>query len=88
MIEKNIVINLEDGVHARPAAMFVEKASSYDSNISIKKDDVVVNAKSIMSIMMLALTKDTEIFLIIDGEDEIEAMDDLYSFMINGFKEV
>ncbi len=86
MTSKEIVITLEDGVHARPAAMFVEKASSYKSEVSIKKDDIVVNAKSIMSIMMLALTKDSIIELIIDGDDEDDAMNDIASFIENGFK--
>jgi len=87
MIEKEIIIKLEDGVHARPAAMFVEKANQYDSDIKIKKDDIEVDAKSIMSIMMLGLTYGTKITLVAQGDDEEDALECLFTFVENNFQE-
>lgn len=84
---KEVKIKLKDGVHARPAALLVQKANKYKSSIMIKKDDIEVNAKSIMNIMMLALTYGTKISVIADGEDEKDACDDLVRFIENDFKE-
>ena len=87
MVQKEILIKLEDGVHARPAALFVEKANSFKSSIKIVKDNIEVDAKSIMSIMMLGLTFGTKITLKVDGEDESEALETLYKFIDNNFHE-
>jgi|YNPMSStandDraft_2_1061718.scaffolds.fasta_scaffold00073_13 phosphotransferase system HPr (HPr) family protein len=87
MVQKDILIKLEDGVHARPAALFVEKANSFKSSIKIVKDNIEVDAKSIMSIMMLGLTFGTKITLKVDGEDESEAIEALYKFIDNNFHE-
>ncbi len=67
-------IELDSGLQARPAAYFVQEANRFDSHIFLEKDDKKVNAKSIMGLMSLALTKGEEIKLIIEGEDEEEAM--------------
>ena len=87
MQEKIVKIKLKDGVHARPAALLVQKANKYKSSIIIKKDDIEVNAKSIMSIMMLALTNGTQIKIMAKGEDEKDACEDIASFIENDFKE-
>ena len=52
-IEKEIVIVNSQGLHARPAAMFVQIAQKYDSEITVEKDDEKVNGKSIMGILMI-----------------------------------
>ncbi|MFD1416899.1 HPr family phosphocarrier protein [Oceanobacillus jeddahense] len=74
MVEKTVKIELDSGLQARPAAYFVQEANRFDSHIFLEKDDKKVNAKSIMGLMSLALTKGEEIKLIIEGEDEEEAM--------------
>ncbi|MCT1902332.1 HPr family phosphocarrier protein [Oceanobacillus sojae] len=81
MIEKTVKIELNSGLQARPAAYFVQEANRFDSHIFLENDDKKVNAKSIMGLMSLALTKGEEIKLIIEGEDEEEAMEYLTSLV-------
>ncbi|GEN87196.1 HPr family phosphocarrier protein [Oceanobacillus sp. FSL W8-0428] len=81
MIEKTVKIELDSGLQARPAAYFVQEANRFDSHIFLENDDKKVNAKSIMGLMSLALTKGEEIKLIIEGEDEEEAMEYLTSLV-------
>lgn len=81
MLKKTIVVGLESGLEARPAALFVQMASKYESHISILLTDKQVNAKSIMGMMSLGAIKGQEITLLIDGEDEEEAMEALVKFI-------
>lgn len=81
MIEKTVKIELDSGLQARPAAYFVQEANRFDSHIFLENDHKKVNAKSIMGLMSLALTKGEEIKLIIEGEDEEEAMEFLTSLV-------
>ncbi|MFC4404911.1 HPr family phosphocarrier protein [Gracilibacillus xinjiangensis] len=81
MVEKNVIIDVEPGLQARPAAQFVQKANSYSSEIFIEKDQKRINAKSIMGLMSLALARGNEIKLIADGPDDQEALEDLASFV-------
>lgn len=76
-IVKQLKITNPQGLHARPAAVFVKAANKYLSNIMIKKDDQIIDAKSIINILSLALEPETEIELIIEGEDSSEALEDL-----------
>lgn len=77
MVEKEIVVTLKAGLQARPAAIFVQEASNYLSEVFIEKDGRKVNAKSIMGIMGLAINSGATIKLIIDGSDEMEALNGL-----------
>lgn len=81
LVEKTVKIELDSGLQARPAAYFVQEANRFDSHIFLEKDNKKVNAKSIMGLMSLALTKGVEIKLIIEGEDEEEAMKHLTSLV-------
>lgn len=81
MLKETIVVGLQSGLEARPAALFVQIASKYESHISILLTDKQVNAKSIMGMMSLGAIKGQEITLLVDGEDEEEAMKALVSFM-------
>ncbi|HHX59305.1 MAG TPA: HPr family phosphocarrier protein [Epulopiscium sp.] len=81
MLKETIVVGLKSGLEARPAALFVQIASKYESHISILLTDKQVNAKSIMGMMSLGAIKGQEITLLVDGEDEEEAMKALISFM-------
>jgi len=86
MKEKTVTILLPDGIHARPAAIFVQKASSYpDTSIKIKRNGVEVDAKSIMNIMMLALTHGSEITIVADGKEEDKAIEELSTLVNNNF---
>ena len=81
LIEKEIeVMNLQ-GLHARPAAIFVQIANKYDSKISVRKDGETINGKSIMGILMLGAQNKSKITIIADGEDALEALTELEEFL-------
>ena len=77
LIEKRMVINNKQGLHARPAALFVQIANKYESEVTVKKGRQEVNGKSIMGLMTLAVGKGAIIFVRINGPDATEAMKDL-----------
>jgi catabolite repression HPr-like protein len=81
MIERNIKIELETGLQARPAAQFVQEANKFTADVFIEKDEKRVNAKSIMGLMSLAVGTDEEIKLIADGSDEEAAINVLTEFV-------
>lgn len=81
MITEKIKLQLKNGLEARPAALFVQIASKYESHISIIVQEKKVNAKSIMGMMSLGTIKGAEMELLIDGEDEKEAMEALVKFL-------
>lgn len=74
-------VKLESGLQARPAAQFVQEANRYSSHLFLEKDGKKVNAKSIMGLMSLAITKGEDIKLIADGADEDSAIESLVSFV-------
>jgi catabolite repression HPr-like protein len=74
LVEKNIKVTLKSGLQARPAAILVQEATNYVSDVYIEKEGRSVNAKSIMGIMGLAIHSGADIKLIIDGSDELEAL--------------
>ena len=77
MIVKKLTIKNKIGLHARPAALFVQTANKYISEIMIKKENSTINAKSIMGIMAIGISQGETIELIIDGPDEIKAAQEL-----------
>jgi len=81
ILKKEIVIENKSGLHARPAALFVQLANKFDSDIIVMKDKKEVNGKSIMGILMLAADKGSKITLKISGEDAEEAMKELEAFL-------
>ena len=74
MQKKSITIINKLGLHARAASKLVTTASAFESKILIGKDEKLIDGKSIMAVLMLAATKDTEIELIADGNDEEDAL--------------
>ncbi len=72
-MEFNLEIQNQAGLHARPAAMFAQKASSFKANIMVSKDGKSANAKSIISIMGLGVKKGDILLVKIDGLDAAEA---------------
>ncbi len=87
MKKKELLIENKLGLHARAAAQIVKTASAYASKITLAKDGLEVDGKSIMGIMMLAAAKGSIIKLKIKGEDEAEAMAALKELINNGFGE-
>lgn len=81
MLTREVKINLKTGLQARPAALFVQEAARFSSDVFIEKDNKQVNAKSIMGIMSLAIGRGVTVKLIVDGKDEEEAMEKLVEFL-------
>ena len=82
VVEKRLIIRHKQGLHARPAALFVQIASKYESSISVKKGDKEVNGKSIMGILMLAAEKGSEIFVRAEGQDAKRVVEELEKLII------
>jgi phosphocarrier protein HPr len=87
MIRKEITVTNKTGLHARPASMFVQKASKFKSSIMIEKEDKTINAKSIISVLSGGIAQGTKITLVIDGEDEQEAEKALVELIESNFGE-
>lgn len=83
MKELKVTLKNEEGLHARPAAMFVRAANQFTSDITIVSDGDEVNGKSIIGIMSLGLYSGQEITLQADGADEAEAVENLANFIEN-----
>lgn len=77
LIEKKIVIKNKQGLHARPAALFVQIANKFTSDIIVQKGKQEVNGKSIMGIMMLAAGKGSRITIKANGKDAQQAVIEL-----------
>lgn len=75
--KKDIVVRNKTGLHARPAAVFVQLANKFESEITIIKDEQQVNGKSIMGILMLAAEKGAKITIMAEGSDAEQAVNEL-----------
>jgi phosphocarrier protein HPr len=87
MPEREVKIINKLGIHARPAAEIVKTAGKFQSNITIVRDDLEVNAKSIMGVMMLAAECGATIVLRALGDDSDQALDALAAVIANKFGE-
>ncbi len=87
MIEQKVIIINKLGLHARASSKFVSLASKFHSQIELCRGTKIVNAKSIMGVMMLAAAKETELLLKVDGDDEVQAMEALTKLIANRFDE-
>ena len=85
MVSKNVVVKNIVGLHARPATFFIQKANEFKASIWVDKDNSRVNAKSLLGILSLGITKDTEITIIADGTDEVVAVDSLINLIEKNF---
>ena len=82
-IKKELMVVHSQGLHARPAALFVQIASKYNAQVSVKKGSEVVNGKSIMGILMLGVQQNSKIIVEADGEDALELMAEIEGFLKN-----
>jgi phosphocarrier protein HPr len=87
MAERSVQIVNRNGLHARPAAEIVKAASRFKSDITIVRDDLEVNGKSIMGVMMLAAEYGATLYLRAHGPDEDEAVNTLATLVANKFGE-
>ncbi|MEH7252746.1 MULTISPECIES: HPr family phosphocarrier protein [Bacillaceae] len=83
MVEKQVEVKLKTGLQARPAALFVQEANRFSSDIFLEKDGKKVNAKSIMGLMSLAVGSGVVVNIVADGDDEEIAVDALSTFVQN-----
>ena len=77
LLKKKLIVKNKQGLHARPAALFVQIANKFESNINIIRDDEKVNGKSIMGILMLGAEQGCEITIEADGKDAELALAEL-----------
>ncbi|HAG64371.1 MAG TPA: phosphocarrier protein HPr, partial [Ruthenibacterium lactatiformans] len=74
MFVKEVTVENQVGLHARPATFFIQKANEFKSSIWVEKEERRVNAKSLLGVLSLGIVKGTPITLIADGSDEKEAV--------------
>lgn len=86
-VERIVQIVNPQGLHARPAAEIVKLAARYKSNITLQRDDLEVNGKSIMGVMMLAAEYGSTLTLRASGPDEDAALDAIARLIANKFGE-
>ena len=87
MYAKEVSVQNQVGLHARPATFFIQKANEYTASVWVEKEERRVNAKSLLGVLSLGIVKGTNIALIADGSDEKEAVDALVSLIQNNFGE-
>jgi phosphocarrier protein len=87
VVEKKVRITNKLGLHARPAAMLVKAAGEFESDVSIVKDDMEVNAKSIMGVMMLAAERGSTLTIRAEGSDQEKAVKALVKLVESKFDE-
>jgi phosphocarrier protein len=87
LTERSVKIQNRLGLHARAAALFVQTATKYKSDVTLEKDGVEVNGKSIMGLMMLAAAKGSEVTVRTSGPDEAEALETIAALIMDKFHE-
>ncbi len=81
MFVKEVLVQNQVGLHARPATFFIQKANEYKSSIWVEKDERRVNAKSLLGVLSLGITKGLTISIIAEGSDEETAVNDLVALI-------
>ena len=87
MVTKDITVQNQVGLHARPATFFIQRANEFKSSIWVEKEERRANAKSLLGVLSLGITGGTDIRIIADGHDEVAAVDALEKLVISGFTE-
>ena len=87
MVERSVHVSNRNGLHARPAAEIVKAAARFRSDITIVRDDLEVNGKSIMGVMILAAEYGSELLLRADGSDEEDAVSAIAKLIESKFGE-
>lgn len=83
MVKEEIILQIESGLHARPAALFVKEASKFKSDIKLIREKKEYNGKSIMGILSMGLGKGEKITIQAEGEDEEAAVFELVDLLVN-----
>ena len=85
MYVKEVTVENQVGLHARPATFFIQKANEFKSSLWVEKEERRVNAKSLLGVLSLGIVKGTAINLIADGADEKEAVEALIELISGNF---
>ena len=87
MLSRNVVVQNQVGLHAKTATLFIQKANEFSASIWVERDNRRVNAKSLLGVLSLGITRGTEILLSCEGSDEAEALDALINLISCGADE-
>ncbi|MDY5626648.1 MAG: HPr family phosphocarrier protein [Clostridia bacterium] len=85
MYSKEVVVQNQVGLHARPATFFIQRANEFKSGIWIVNDERKVNAKSLLGVLSLGITRGTKITIVADGSDQEEAVNSLVDLISSNF---
>ena len=86
-VKKDVLVQNQVGLHARPATFFIQKANEFKYSIWVEKDDRKVNAKSLLGVLSLGIAKGMTVTLYADGQNEDAALEGLASLVGSGFSE-
>jgi phosphocarrier protein HPr len=87
MTEKNFIVKNRLGLHARPAALFVQTTNKFKASVKVRKGDQEVDGKSIMGLMMLAAEEGSKLLIRADGADEQDVLSSLDKLFTDRFGE-
>ena len=87
MCSKEVTINNQIGLRARPATFFIQKANEFKCSIQVEREERRVNAKSLLGVLSLGIVKGTTVTIIADGADEKEAIEALTELVNSNFSE-
>jgi phosphocarrier protein len=87
MVTKEVTVNNQVGLHARPATFFIQKANEFKSSIWVEKEERKINAKSLLGVLSLGVIQGTTISIMADGADEEEAIAALTELISSNFYE-
>lgn len=87
MYVKDVLVQNQVGLHARPATFFIQKANEFKSSVWVEKEERRANAKSLLGVLSLGIVGGTSIRVIADGADEQDAVDSLVALVESGFAE-
>ena len=87
MYVKDVMVQNQVGLHARPATFFIQKANEFKSSIWVEKEERRVNAKSLLGVLSLGIVGGTTIKIIADGADEQDSVENLVKLVQSGFTE-
>ena len=86
MFVKEVLVQNQVGLHARPATFFIQKANEYKSSIWVEMEERKVNAKSLLGVLSLGITKGLTISIIAEGPDEEEAVNEVVALISSDFE--
>ena len=82
MYVKDVTVQNQVGLHARPATFFIQKANEFKSSIWVEVEDRKINAKSLLGVLSMGITKGTRVSIIAEGPDEEEAVKALTEMLV------